>query len=54
MYKNNFDALSIKVSDVEGAGRGMPGGNLFSGDETYQMSMGENAVIEGLLVQRQQ
>ena len=52
LYKNNFDALSIKVSDVEGAGRGMPGGNLFSGDETYQMSMGENAVIEGLLGNR--
>jgi len=52
LYKNNFDALSLKVSDVEGAARGMPDGSLFSGDETYQMSMGETAVIEGLLGNR--
>ena len=52
MYKSNFDALSLKIEDVQGAAKGMPNGGLFSADETYQMSMGETAAVRGLLDNR--
>ena len=48
LYPHNFDALRIKVSDVKGAMRGMPGGSFFSADATYNASLGENAVTEAL------
>ena len=48
-FKSNFDALGLTVDEVKGAGKGMPGGGLFSGDSTYQAGMGENAVVQGLV-----
>lgn len=52
LYKSNFDALRLSVDEVEGAAKGMPGGGLFTADETYQASMGEQAVVGGFLSQK--
>ena len=49
MFKSNFDALGLKVEEVKGAAKGMPGGSLFSTDESYMASMGEAAITRGLL-----
>ena len=48
LFPHNFSALRIKVSDVKGAMRGLPGGSFFSADATYNASLGENAVTEAL------
>jgi len=48
-FKSNFDALGIKVDEVKGAAQGMPGGGMFSTDETYKASMGEAAVVRGMM-----
>ena len=49
LFKSNFDALGLKVEEVKGAAKGLPGGSLFSTDETYLASMGEASITEGLL-----
>ena len=49
LYKNNFDALSLTIDDVKGAGRGLPNGSLFSADEGYRAAMGEQNITEGLI-----
>jgi len=49
LYKSNFDALRLSVDEVKGAAKGMPGGGLFTADEAYQASMGEQAVVGGFL-----
>ena len=52
MFKSNFDALRLSVDEVEGAAKGMPGGGLFTADESYQAAMGEQAVVGGFLSQK--
>jgi len=52
LFKSNFDALGLKVEEVKGAAKGLPGGSLFTTDESYLASMGEAAVTEGLLAGR--
>ena len=48
LFKSNFDALSLKIDDVQGAAQGMPGAGLFTADESYMEAMGEAAVVKGL------
>ena len=49
LYDKNFEALGIGVEEVKGAAKGMPGGSLFSTDETYGLAMGEAMVTEALV-----
>jgi hypothetical protein len=52
LFDSNFEALRITKKDVKGAAQGMPGGGLFSADETYNASLGEAAVTRALLDNR--
>ena len=49
LFKSNFDALGLTVEEVKGAAKGLPGGSLFTTDETYKAAMGEAAITRGLL-----